>query len=189
MKTRKAPTRKSTAKSKTKETAARKSTSRRRSSARSLTDPRVQKKLQQLLEAEVQSILQSENVLLAVDDQTFQIKDYTIEVQEDKVACKRKDKLLRDFHTKQCAVLYVLNLAANKAHIAWKLEDLDDQIYKLKTKEDFLKAQAPLIFKKDQDRGEVLYHKLTEIKARLSKVLGTVKKYSFLAKYQKGITV
>lgn len=103
--------------------------------------------------------------------------------------CKKKEQLLRSFHTKQCAILYIVNLLENRDHIAWKIEILDDEIYHLRNKEELLNLQAQNIAKKDRDRAEVIHHKLSEIKARLSKTLGTVKKYSFLAKYQKGITV
>lgn len=145
--------------------------------------------LKTLVEQEVDNILKSETVILAIDNQNFQIKDYFLEIKNDRAVCRHKKDVIGEFYTKQCAVLYILSEINKRYATSAELVRLDTQILNLKADKEIMTHQAKRILKTDRFKAEVLYHRLTEVDARLKKAVESVKKYHYLAKYQKGISV
>lgn len=145
-------------------------------------------KLQNLIESELSTIETSRNlVILPIDDKHFQIKDYTLTILEDKVLCGHKRYPTIEFHTKQCAILYVLSSLRGDINTLVTAERLDKDLFYLKNEKIVLENLISRTFKSDPFTADVAESKLTVVKSKIKQVLESVKKYCFLTKYQKRI--
>jgi len=129
----------------------------------------------------------TEVVILPLSDTEYKIKDYTLFVDKNKVTCHYKSNFERDFYTKQCAILYVLNKIGKSHKRANEVVTLDDEILRFKSDEVVLTSFISRMRATDFNRTEIAEHKLLAVKSKLKQATESIKKYCFLTKYQKRI--
>lgn len=117
--------------------------------------------------------------------------NWTITVHsQDHLLCARYlcDPVI--FHSKTCAIIYVVNNIRNNIPNSIEIESLDNEIYRLKTTADLLKLKMHRQLRQGNiEAFGLLNNKYTEVAARLNAAIAKIKKYCYLTKYNKGITL
>jgi len=144
--------------------------------------------LQNLIAAELANINTAKSfVILPWDSKNFQIKDYIITLEDEKVLVSHNLVPVKEFYTKQCAILYVISLLANDIMGIIKVEKLDRELFFLKNDQAVLESVMKRTVTTDPFKSQVVEHKLIVVQGKIKQVLETIKKYCFLTKYQKRI--
>lgn len=117
------------------------------------------------------------------------IKDWRIQVlDQDQVICVKSLRDPVEFHSKTCAIIYVVNELRKNIVNTIKIKELDDQIYRFRTQLDLLRIKIQRQRKVGyNDRFCLLNDRYSDTAARLNDTIAKIKKYCNLTKYNKGI--
>ena len=119
----------------------------------------------------------------------IEISNWTIVVElPELVVCTKKLQDPIIFHSKTCAIIYVVNELDNNIANAITIQDLDQKLFRLRNEIGLLTVKMRNKSARD-DAFLLLNNRYSEAAANLNLAISKVKKYCYLTKYNKGIMI
>jgi hypothetical protein len=125
----------------------------------------------------------------AANGKALYIKDWQIKTHSpDTVTCIKRQLDPIIFHSKTCAIIYVVNDLRGHIMNTIKIQELDEQIYRFRIKLDILRMKMHRQRKNGYtDKFMMLQDRYSDTAVKLNNTIAKIKKYCNLTKYNKGI--
>ena len=119
----------------------------------------------------------------------IEIRGWTIvQEQQDRIVCTKLQQDPIIFHSKTCAIIYVVNELDNNIANTITIQDLDQRLFRLRNEIGLLTVKMRNKSARD-DVFLLLNNRYSEAAANLNLAISKVKKYCYLTKYNKGIMI